>query len=59
MKDRKHNSGKGSKNTRTHRNNLKSGSTIGNQKKIWFSLLDLDACVGFSFVFHFEVDYIN
>ena len=34
VKDRKRNSGKGSKNTRTHGNNLKSGSTIGNQQNI-------------------------
>ena len=32
MKNRRCNSGKGSKNTRTQGNNLKSGSIIGNQK---------------------------
>ena len=36
MKNRRHNSGKGSKNTRTQGNNLKSGSTIGNQKDFDF-----------------------
>ena len=30
VKNRRRNSGKGSKNTRPHRNNLKAGSTIGN-----------------------------
>ena len=33
VKNRRHNSGKCSKNTRTQGNNLKSGSTIGNQKE--------------------------
>ena len=32
VKDKQHYGGKGSKSTRTQGNNLKSGSTIGNQK---------------------------
>ena len=31
---------------------LRSCSAIGNQKDFDFGLLDLDACVGFCFVFH-------
>ena len=34
MKDRRHNSGKGNRDTRTQGNNLKSGSAIGNQKDL-------------------------
>ena len=44
--------GKGNKCMKTPRSNLRSYSAIGNQNKL-LCLLNLDACVGFSFVFHF------
>ena len=56
MKDRRHNSGKGSKRTRITRNNLRSGSAIDNPKDFDFGLLDLDACVDFPFVLSLGFD---
>ena len=52
VKDERQHCGKGNKCTKTPGSNLRSYSAIGNQNEL-LCLLNLDACVGFSFVFHF------
>ena len=52
LKDERQHCGKGNKHMRTPGSNLRSYSAIGNQIEL-LCLLNLDACVGFSFVFYF------